>query len=792
MATEMILSLVGDYGGLRPDGVPLVESDGDYVAVCSAIRAGSVDEVWVRRRVHLAWLEAFLEMMGLECVLKEKTPRVLLAEAVGCPLPHWLTDKQILDEGLLEGEISKGTTGRFVSETLAREISPVFLEPELTAGALSTVLSALQKEETHKRLLSRPSLRRCLEDQCGFWAAKGKSAWVGFVCERLPQSSVELHRDITFQALLAKYPVSLKEFKLSAQSRLALKDLDPAPFLKGLKHSGALSETEELLRTEMTRVVGEIGNAPDFRKLLNCFSGFLQVEFEMTLAVLDAGKVPVDLDLIQEIKDCFEDGGVVPGAKLESLSLRVPPPLPEIKPEGFEAWSQWEDWAIRQYLPYRAWQQATGCVHPELESMVERFSGWVLEQYPALHADPDISLIHALKGLERSFREETLTLLLVVDCLSEFFREDLQSAFREKGFHLDQARHACAPLPSCTEISKPLLLSGTHEVKGADYESILKKRAAARWPGKQVRYFGGNLGALRKWEGGDGGNFLVLNDLTVDELMHEDVEAKGATHAEEVRRHFARLANAVRELVDNWSGDPAKVGIHVVTDHGATRILDAETESVDSTLTAKLFPNEKYRFAGMTLEEAEALPKSLWSLGYAFQPPFVEEKRKWFIPKGHHTVRKAKPGGYVHGGATPEELLVPVLSFRAVNVAWKPVECRAVGLRLNAEGEALFYLRRLQPIHLEVRNPNGVAVTVTRVDVLSAGVEIRQSALTSIPPLGKSEVRMELMFTDAAVGESDLVLQLGWNIQGEKEGRELRIPARIQSAMGGGFSLKDL
>lgn len=789
---NVILSLIGDYAGARPEGVPLVETDSDYVVVCSQIRTEAPAEIWIRSPVHQAWLTVFADTIGFEAIRKEKTPRVLLAEKMGCTIPEWLTDQQILAEGLLSGTGKPGKAGRFVSARLSEELSPVFEEPELVPEILPGVLAAVLDPASKERFEAKPSLMRCLEEQCDFWAATNATPWVGYACERLPRASAELHRDLTFHALLSRYPGSLQEYKLTAQTRVALKDLDPKALLAGPKHTVALSETEDLLKTEVTAVLREIKTKSDFQKLLKCFTGQVRAEFDLALAVLDDEHITLDPDLLEEIRICFEEGGAVPRAKLDALSLRIPPPLPEIRSKGFASWKEWEQWCLREYFPYRAWQQDSGTFHPDVEKMVENFSAWVVEHYPSLHADVDISLIHVLKGLENSFRDENLSILLVVDCLSEFFRPDLQARFSEQGLYTHTLRHVCAPLPSCTEVSKPLLLSGSHEGKGSDYETLLKRCALERWPEKRIRYFGGNLGALKAWDGCDGCNVLVLNDLFLDELMHSDAEALATSYKEEANRHFVRMANAVREMMDNWQGDPTKVGIHVVTDHGATRILEAESESVDSSMAAKLFPNEKYRFAKLTQEEAALVPQSLWSLGHSFKSPFVEQDAQWFIPRGHHTVRSAKHRGFVHGGATPEELLVPVMTFRPVSVTWKPPECRADGLRLNPEGEAIFYVRRLQSMRLELRNPNLAEMEISGVDAVSAGAEIRQCDLVNIPPQGKADVPVEIMFNDAAVSESDLVLKLIWNIQGQQEISEMRIPARIQSAMGGGFSLKDL
>ena len=96
--------------------------------------------------------------------------------------------------------------------------------------------------------------------------------------------------------------------------------------------------------------------------------------------------------------------------------------------------------------------------------------------------------------------------------------------------------------------------------------------------------------------------------------------------------------------------------------------------------------NEKHRFSSFEASKAGDVPENLWALGYKFQQPFNADGKVYFLPKGHNTVRLPGKGkGFLHGGATPEEVIVPTAFYKAVKVAWKHPFTRFLGLNPDKE-----------------------------------------------------------------------------------------------------------
>ena len=112
----------------------------------------------------------------------------------------------------------------------------------------------------------------------------------------------------------------------------------------------------------------------------------------------------------------------------------------------------------------------------ELEKTVARFSEWFIGEYPSIHKDPNLSLIHCLRILSSSGSEDELSIILLVDCLPLTFVSLLNDAFRNVGFSRHDLQYRFAALPTITQYNKPLLLSGEWQGDAGNYEAILKAR----------------------------------------------------------------------------------------------------------------------------------------------------------------------------------------------------------------------------------------------------------------------------------------------------------------------------
>jgi hypothetical protein len=523
-------------------------------------------------------------------------------------------------------------------------------------------------------------------------------------------------------------------------------------------------------------------------------SGRLAQEFTFLQDILAARCFQVTDYDIRALREKFKSTPAVSAAKLTTLDRFVVPPAPS-PPGGAGAWQpkDWITWSLIEYLPYRAWQIENAQFNPEVEKATSAFSDWYTTEYQTLQQELATGLVNELTARRGLINQDKLSIILLIDCLPATFWPLMQECLLRSGFYLHNLQHKFAPLPTYTEVCKPLLASGQWHGCSQDYAKIFAERANSDWPGKQVLYLP-NLKALLDLAPPAQETVAILNFIPGDQLLHSDIEQAGGTYQEELHRLFARVADAARELIDRSAWQAQDVTVYVMTDHGATRILKEECKSLDSRVVAKLFADEHHRFARIPLSEQSHVPENLWSLGYKFKQPFVDEDCLYFIPRGHNTVRPQRQSqGYVHGGATPEEVIVPVATFKAVKVARKHPLARFLNLNLVPPvNRATFYVQRVVTLKIELQNSNQDLIRILRADVLSPDAEVKSSLLPEIQPGGVATLELTTYFSKAALKSEDLVLQITYDCAADQRSFTIQAAAEFKSAVTGGFALADL
>ena len=254
------------------------------------------------------------------------------------------------------------------------------------------------------------------------------------------------------------------------------------------------------------------------------------------------------------------------------------------------------------------------------------------------------------------------------------------------------------------------------------------------------------------------------------------------------------MAESVNRLSKEWAGPREHFSVYVVTDHGACRILEEEKRSFDSTVVNKLFPDEKHRFAATDPKQVDDIPDNLWALGHRFKQPFVSDDKIFFLPKGHNTVRRSgRAKGYLHGGVTPEEVIVPTAIYKLVKAAWKRPAARFFDLNLVKEtGRAKFYIQRVVALKIEIQNPNAIDIRILRASVTSPETDLKSCEVAVIPAGSANTVQMSCYFKKAALGQKSLKIKIAYEVSGEQHTLSLTLECEFKSAMAGGFSLRDL
>ena len=797
---RLLVSYVGNLACVPPDDVLVVERDEDYVQACHALSiagpSGAGVKVWVRSKIHLAWLRDFAKQIDCPCQFEEKTARLVLAERWNVSLPDWLTDAEVLEQGLLELRIeSQKQRSSFTDRLLIHLLGPAFQSDELGAAQLVDVIKALVSDEAREAFRRHPVLSRCLDTKCQQWAEKGRGTWVEALCDQLPGNEGQVWKWLSVWSCLHTYPEKLLEFVLAPEQIGFVRKI-PAEALHGLPLEATARE-QALTQVELflEEIRGQVTSSEAFQKVVACTSGKLPQEYRFVASILKDKRFPATEEDVAKVQAKFKSCPGVSASQLNSLRYAVMPSRPALLgPEEARTWQEWVRWTVEEYTPYRTWQVHNDHYDEELEKTVARFSAWYLQEYVSLHQEHDLSLVHCLRSLSSSGCEDELSLILLVDCLPLAFWNLLDAALRNVGLSRHDLQYRFAALPSTTEYNKPVMLSGDwQQAASTNHAAILSARASIEWGHKRVVYHS-NLKSLSEMATPEEPAIVVLNFVDADELLHSDVESKNTSYEEELYRLFARLAESVSRLSKEWSGPREHFCVYAVTDHGACRILEEERRSFDSQVINKLFADEKHRFAVVDKARVGDVPDNLWALGYRFTHPFVSDDRVFFLPNGHNTVQQSnRPRGYMHGGVTPEEVIVPITMYKLVAVGWKTPAARFLYLELVREtGRARFYIQRVTTLQVEIQNPNPTDIRVLRISVASPETDLKSCETAVIPAGGVNTVRMNCYFEKSALGEKSLEIEIVYEIAGKQHTLPLTLECEFKSAVASGFSLRDL
>jgi hypothetical protein len=786
------LTFVGNLPGDSSGSTLVVTSDSDYCQASAILREGNPDAVkalWVRQEHHFAWLKAqfehcgFLKDHGVEVSIT--TPVSLLGERWRLEIPPWLTDELILNEGLLSTDLPEGTTS--VAGGL---LSPLMgVVPEKISARVAGGLAEKVSDPQVVQQLGTPLLKAAWESVLAGWNMTNSPGWVAAFCNRLGENPKKLWSDLTVWRLLRNYPESALDYAL---------DPAAASFVRGLPievgtEMSLSPEGRQLALDQIGQVFTSaravIATRQRFESLLGVVSGELAEEFTALEEMLGRAEFDITTDDIAEVRRNFRHCPEVTDGRLTMLNLLVSPPLPVAMIAECADATAWRQWSLDHYLPYRWWQTQRKATEPQVEQTVADFSKWYCENYAIVHGDPESSSIQVIGRWRNEILQDRVSLILLVDNLPWFFWDLFQRSLAKAGLYRHQSGYSFAPLPSHTSVCKPQLVSGKPDASGTEYLKLMQARSSDEWQGRSVHYLMGvdQLAALPA----TGDPYVaLLNYLAADEALHGDAEATGSTWTEHLELLFGNLAKAVGEFARRVSSGGRDFGLYVVTDHGATLILPEERKAADAQLTKKLFPNEKYRSATLSPSEAEHIPANFWALGHRLESPMSDNV--YFIPRGHNTVAS---GGqrltFSHGGATPEEVLVPSGLFRLYSASWAPPKVRFIDLALTG-GKARFFIKRIVKLTFEAQNPNADECRLEGIEISPAVGELRHFDAIQVPARGTAQGSLSLYFADSALSAEQLTLSFNLRIGQDTLSQAIVLPVAITSATSGGIDLRNL
>ncbi len=783
---------------IKPDKNDLlVESDEAYTDLCKKLSTtfDQVLVIWVRKRNHFTWLQDYINQIDMDVSFKEQTPGLLITEKWNITIPEWLTDNQIIEEGLLDFKIdSPKDTVSFKTRFLSYLIDPVFQDIVLSEKNLSELINVINEDQNIVELNKSKLLTMCLEKKCEDWIKNSHASWVNELCERLIQDKSMLWHILSLKKSLNTYPKELLEYVLSPEQ---IHFTQKVPFtaiseinLEGKAKQQSLQQIELFFKSNLHN----IKNNEEFTKYINYCTGKFQEEFHSLIEVLDNKSFTVVTANIELIMEKFNSFPGITHAQLASLIYYVKPSRPTIVGDADELEAhEWINWTINEYLPYRDWQVHNGFFDEEVEESVKTFSSWYFKEYISVQNDSRYNQISSLGAIDAVKNKNSLDIVLLIDCLPSNFMKLIDQVLKQHGFSKNNLNYKFAALPSVTEYNKQELISGKWREENATYTAALKDHSENYWNDKPSVYLS-NLKELAELKTPQEPTVLLLNFLDADEILHSDVESSNSTYEEELSVLFKRIISVVSRYANEWMGSKEEFNIYIVTDHGACRILEDEKTSFDSKIINNLFEDNKYRYAAIDSVKENDIPPNLWAFGHKFKQPFYEKQQIFFLPEGHNTVKKAnRAKGYMHGGITPEEIIIPSAIYKMVETTWEELTYRFLNPTINKEtGKPQFYIQRVIQINIELQNPNNSSIKVSKVNIPLQKADIKDFKYCSVEPKGKGIISISCYFQKSSLKEKRLNIELEYEIAGDQHTQSIELECSFKSAISTFLNLRDL
>jgi len=407
-------------------------------------------------------------------------------------------------------------------------------------------------------------------------------------------------------------------------------------------------------------------------------------------------------DILQELNNLF-----CHNQKSTSFITYLQTLLPIRRPSSVVPSMLWDDvsaWLENEYFPYYRWCTALGKL-PYTEQTVAAFEDWLVENYYNLTKTAAYAPC-VVQPLVASRAQESPVLHVILDCLPWEYAQYLQEKLREGGIESMETSMHITTLPSITRIAKPSLIRGQlpgqlppiPDQSSKTYSNMFAQ--AVKLNGEEVLCSTSNDIDIASMVNESRKAYLYL-DNDIDGLAHRQMNPD--RRRVKIEDHLDDIVDGIisaREIHKRLYG--SELAVVISSDHGFTELPDDNTilpasESAWSIEHGRLLINPGKE--NPSPDDYHHISKEM--LGGADET--------FYVAKGYRTV-KGRPRGGVHGGITPQEMVVAVIVIdSSVDTTFYQVK---VGL-----GGEVRRGRSSNAVSIEIYNSNSAPVTVKSLEL---------------------------------------------------------------------------
>jgi hypothetical protein len=730
------------------------------------------------------WLKVMANRYGSQLInLTEVSIRSHLSKKIGLPIPDKYSDKELKNSELLDinNPAGQGVSFEdFIIETYFGD----FLTISNNFRRVGDFAVKYEKEQW-QAAIQRPLIHNIYKQKLNELKDKfrtKKSYGDLKLIEWLEDSPELLLRNLVIVRLMQTYPEEIGTRVLGKaypDIRKLHLDLRNVPInLAGI--DGAIDEIRLYLRGKTDKL-----NPHDFLSLLEDVSGFLEIEFDLLIRVVNIGVIEVNDNLIRKIRSkfIFLNNSPSIAQSLSNLDLMITKSAPSL-PESSWNENEWIDWAINQYFPYRFWLENTGQLDDHIGELASLYADWLYKNYGDLLYHSDQMAWKFVFNLGHQIKSNSEPVLIViVDNLNAKFYPELKHHLEKNRFYEDSLAYGISMLPSCTEVGKKCLMTGHFSpFTGTGYAKHVEKIWGERL-NKNIKYIP-NIGAIREINNREH-DVYFLNYLPLDIILHQSEKKTGLSHSQAIRSSVASLADDILSF-SRRIGAERNLKVVITSDHGSTLIPKGTVNVLKGNYYKNKAIDKHHRYLALSDGEINDLPENVQYDCYIFEKGVFDINTNYLVARRLYRFLETDEDSYVHGGLTPEETLVPLAIFRPITISPKPISIKVMSSRMLYKGTK-------QDIVLEFTNLNNYPCSNVHFEFDESKISGEIKILESIPKLHRGEIAIPVRVKKIAnEADSQLRLEVSFTFMGKHWENTINLPIQIIEPAKPKFSLDDL
>jgi len=699
------------------------------------------------------------------------------------------SDKEILDQHLLNLDFGTEKPESFSTILISNLVSPYLSDDTIPAKKFGNLVNDLNKYSQSASDLP-PIVKKVLNYKYSFLTKLKKCS--DELLNLIFNSPIELYENACQFSLIKEYPLA---FIIKVQDQkwnnlfkgFSLKDLELSDYLeKSLLFQNLKGELSIYFSSIKDGITDEI-----LDNIIDSVSGYLIEEFDFFIEVLSSHNEVINQSRIKKLASKFSvlDSTIL--GRLFEIEDKIKPTfeLPPFNPD--EDFEKILDNAINYYYPYKIWSDNSECFDEKVMDWGIKFSEFILEEYEQISYHYENCIFRFIHNNISFIKETDLSIFLIVDNLNYNYFRYLKEEFNNFNIILPKEPSPyLSLLPTTTSVGKFSIISGKRDRIDSsiiNYSSLITSTWEEYFPDHSLLYFHSDLAELIK-HSVKGKEIIFINFLGVDDELHSSPKKTLINHKENIRFILKKLTSILNQFIKrNRMEDNAK--IFFISDHGSTQILESYPNPIIEVNISAILPgeviSEDHRFIKVQKNDLKELQSNvnITKVLFCLNDKISGDGNNYVIAKGYGRFKKSISDSYIHGGATPEEMIIPGGYFIYQTSGFKDIIVQLLKTEYR-------YLA-LETFTLRLANPNDKRIEKIQFEIFENDTpKIKLYENDDIDP--KSEIQIEPKFKVNKKEKSIIRISINYTIESVKMSVEKEFPIKVKSIVETNLDMENL